>query len=218
MANTTILYGYWLSSCTWRVRAAMHLKKMTFEERSIDIVREKAQLTEQFRKINPSQKVPALFVDGATIVESMAIIEYLDDTRPDPPLKPITPLQRARMQEICEIIVSGIQPLQNIGLKRFFETEDKFTVFTKHWTERGLQSLEVLLKNSAGGYSVGNQMTKADLCLVPQVYNAVTRHKLDLGKYPILSKLYEKLLKEESFRKTHPMIVKVQKKLTLPTL
>ncbi|XP_047515086.1 probable maleylacetoacetate isomerase 1 isoform X2 [Pieris napi] len=210
MANTTILYGYWLSSCTWRVRAAMNLKKMTFEERSIDIVREKAQLTEQFRAINPSQKVPALFVDGATIVESMAIIDYLDDTRPDPPLKPSTPLQRARMQEICE-------PLQNIGLKRYFETEDKYTVFTKHWTERGLQSLEELFKNSAGAYSVGDQMTKADLCLVPQVYNAVTRHKLDLGKYPILSKLYEKLLKEESFRKTHPMIVRGQK-YTLPNL
>ncbi|XP_045513871.1 probable maleylacetoacetate isomerase 1 isoform X2 [Pieris brassicae] len=205
MANTTILYGYWLSSCTWRVRVAMHLKNMAFEERSIDIVREKAQLTPQFRAINPSQKVPALFVDGATIVESMAIIDYLDDTRPDPPLKPSTPLQRARMQEICE-------PLQNIGLKSYFETDDKYTVFTKHWTERRLQSLEELLKNSAGAYSVGDQMTKADLCLVPQVYNAVTRHKLDLGKYPIVSKLYEKLLKEESFRKTHPMIVKDQKK------
>lgn len=76
----------------------------------------------------------------------------------------------------CEqTIVSGIQPLQNIGLKGYFETEDKYTILTKRWTERGLQSLEELLKNSAGTYSVGDQITKADLCLVPQVYNAVTR-------------------------------------------
>ncbi|CAK1548359.1 unnamed protein product [Leptosia nina] len=204
----TILYGFWLSSCTWRVRAALHLKKIPYEERSVDILHEKAQLTDQYRAINPSQKVPALCIDGATLVESMAIIEYLDETRPEPPLKPPSPLQRARMQEICETVVSGIQPLQNIGLKGYFETEDKYTAFTKYWTERGLQSLEELLTKSAGTYCVGDQFTKADLCLVPQLYNAVTRHKLDLGKYRTVSQLYEKLLKEQSFEETHPKKVR----------
>ncbi|CAG4924528.1 unnamed protein product [Colias eurytheme] len=207
----TILYGFWLSSCTWRVRAALHLKKIPYEERSVDIVQKQAHLSEQFRAIHPSQKVPALIIDDDTIVESMAIINYLEDTRPTPTLTPPTPLLKARMQEICETVVSGIQPLQNIGLKSYFDSEDKYKAFTKHWTKRGLQSLEKLLQNSAGSFCIGDQLTKADLCLVPQVFNAVTRHELELGEYPILSKLYEKLLKEETFEETHPNNVRGRK-------
>ncbi|CAH0722398.1 unnamed protein product, partial [Brenthis ino] len=169
-----LLYGFWLSSCSWRVRAALILKGVPFEERRVDIIRECKHLTDEYKSINPSQKVPALVIDGATLVESMAILQYLEDTRPKPTLQPNTPLHRARMREICETVVSGIQPLQNIGIRAHFDTEDRYKKFTRYWTARGLQTLEELLQKSAGRYCVGDRLTMADLCLVPQLYNAST--------------------------------------------
>ncbi|CAK1599585.1 unnamed protein product [Parnassius mnemosyne] len=200
----TTLYAFWLSSCSWRVRAGLHFKKIPFEEKPVDILREKRHLTEEFRTINPAQKVPALVIDGTTITESMAILQYLEETRPEPTLMPNTPLLRTRMREICEIIVSGIQPLQNVGLQSHFETKEKFHTFTKYWTERGLQTLEKQLKNTSGLYCVGDQISMADLCLVPQLYNAVTRFQMDLKQHPTVSKLYESLLQQEVFKETHP--------------
>ncbi|CAB3236986.1 unnamed protein product [Arctia plantaginis] len=179
-----ILYAYWLSSCSWRVRAALTLKKIPFEERTVDIVKEKKQFTEDYRAINPAQKVPALAIDNVVLVESMAIIQYLEETRPQPALIPKTPLLRARMREICEIVVSGIQPLQNFGLKPQFETEDQFQKFTKHFSERGLPL---------------------------QFYNAYSRYSLDSAKYPTISEIYNTLLQHEVFQKTHPKNVKPKK-------
>ncbi|PZC72103.1 hypothetical protein B5X24_HaOG200237 [Helicoverpa armigera] len=207
-SNRAIMYGYYLSSCSWRVRAALQYKRIPFEERSVDIVKARQQSTEEYRAINPAQKVPALVIDNVTLVESMAILQYLEDTRPEPTLTPKTPLLRAKMTELCEIVVSGIQPLQNVGLRPHFESLQKYQKFTKYWTERGLQTLEDLLQKSAGKYCVGDQITMADICLVPQLYNAVSRHELDLSKYPTVSKLYQTLLNENFFQQTHPEKVK----------
>uniref|UniRef100_A0A2A4JJE7 maleylacetoacetate isomerase n=1 Tax=Heliothis virescens TaxID=7102 RepID=A0A2A4JJE7_HELVI len=206
--NRAILYAYYLSSCSWRVRAALHFKRIPFEERSVDIVKARQQSTDEFRAINPAQKVPALVIDNVTLVESMAILQYLEDTRPEPTLTPKTPLLKAKMTELCEIVVSGIQPLQNVGLRPHFESAQQYKKFTRYWTERGLQTLEELLQKSAGKYCVGDQITMADICLVPQLYNAATRHELDLSKYPTLSKLYQALLNENVFQQTHPEKVK----------
>ncbi|KAM3966750.1 glutathione S-transferae zeta 2 [Aphomia sociella] len=208
--NRAILYGHWLSSCTWRVRAALALKRIPFEERHIDIVKQQSQLTEQYKNINPAQKVPALIIDGETLVESMAILQYLEDTRAEPRLMPADPLQKARMREICEIIVSGIQPLQNTGLKSHFETQQQYEKFTIYWCDRGLKTLEDLLKKSNGSYCVGDQLSMADLCLIPQLYNATTRFALKLDKYPTLSKLNSSLLKEKVFQDTHPKVSKTK--------
>ncbi|CAH2100149.1 unnamed protein product [Euphydryas editha] len=149
-------------------------------------------------------------LDGATLVESMAIIQYLEETRPKPSLLPDTPLLRAHMREICETIVSGVQPLQNIGLLSHFHTEDQYKKFTKYWTERGLQTLEELLQKSAGKFCIKDKLSMADLCLVPQLYNAVTRHELSLDKFPTVSTLYETLLKEKTFSETHPKNIKLK--------
>lgn len=174
----------------------------------MDIVKARQQSTEEYRAINPAQKVPALVIDNVTLVESMAILQYLEDTRPEPTLTPKTPLLRAKMTELCEIVVSGIQPLQNVGLRPHFESLQKYQKFTKYWTERGLQTLEDLVQKSAEKYCVGDQITMADICLVPQLYNAVSRHELDLSKYPTVSKLYQTLLNENFFQQTHPEKVK----------
>ncbi|CAH0600660.1 unnamed protein product [Chrysodeixis includens] len=203
-----ILYGFWQSSCTWRVRAALRLKNIPFEERVVDIVKTKQQSTDQFRAINPAQKVPALLIDDQTLVESMAILQYLEETRPEPSLTPGTLMERVQMRQICETIVSGIQPLQNVGLKRSFETLEEYQKFTKYWTLRGLQTLEELLQKSAGKYCIGDQITLADLCLVPQSYNAVSRSTTDLKEFPTVAKLYKTLLNEKVFKETHPEYVK----------
>ncbi|GBP41733.1 Probable maleylacetoacetate isomerase 1 [Eumeta japonica] len=106
----------------------------------------------------------------------MAILQYLEDTRPLPSLWPSDPLQRARVREICETVVSGIQPLQNVGLKKYFSSADQFQTFAQTIAQRGLQTLEELLKNSSGGkYCVGDQLTAADICFVPQIFNAAGR-------------------------------------------
>ncbi|CAH2068369.1 unnamed protein product, partial [Iphiclides podalirius] len=208
LGNRATLYAFWLSSCSWRVRAGLQFKGIPFDEENVDIVREKRHLTEQFRTINPAQKVPALVIDGTTIIESMAILQYLEDTRPEPTLMPNTPLLRARMREICETIVSGIQPLQNVGLRSRLGSKEQFQSFTKYWTERGLQTVEDQLKSTSGHYCVGDQITMADLCLVPQVYNAINRFNLDLKQHPTIHKLFENLLKEDIFLKTHPENIK----------
>ncbi|KAL0850350.1 hypothetical protein ABMA28_012180 [Loxostege sticticalis] len=207
-ADKVILYGFRFSSCTWRVRAALTFKGIPFEELKVDILKAQDQLTEKYRAINPAQKIPAAVIDGATIVESMAIIQYLEDTRPGPKLTPESPLEKARVREICEVIVSGIMPLQNIGLKPHFDTEDQFLKFCRHWCERGLQTLEELLKRSAGSYCVGDQLSLADLCLVPQLYNITKRFEMQIDKYTTLSKLNEKLLAEPVFKETHPNSLK----------
>ncbi|XP_060809876.1 probable maleylacetoacetate isomerase 1 isoform X2 [Amyelois transitella] len=199
-----VLYGYRFSSCSWRVRAALHLKRIPFEERQVDIVKNLSHLTEEYKLINPAQKVPTLIIDGETLVESMAILQYLEDTRPQPSLTPAKPLPKARMREICEIIVSGIQPLQNIGLRQLFASEEKYLQNGRDVCERGLQTLETLLKKTAGTYCVGDKITMADLCLVPQMFNATNRFKVKADKYLIVTKLYRKLLEEEVFQVTHP--------------
>ncbi|XP_026323959.1 probable maleylacetoacetate isomerase 1 [Hyposmocoma kahamanoa] len=138
----------------------------------------------------------------------MAILQYLEDTRPEPSLTPANLLQKTHMRAICETIVSGIQPLQNLGLRPRFDTEQQFQKFALYHTERGLQTLEELLKKTAGEFCVGDQLTMADLCFVPQLFNATTRTQLDISKYPTVSKLYEGLLKKEVFKETHPHVVK----------
>ncbi|XP_026725844.1 probable maleylacetoacetate isomerase 1 isoform X2 [Trichoplusia ni] len=208
--NGAILYGFWQSSCSWRVRAALRFKNIPYEERGVDIVKTKQQGTEQYRAINPAQKVPALVIDNETLVESMAIVQYLEESRPQPSLMPGTLMERVQMRQICETIVSGIQPLQNIGIKRSFSTLEEYLKFSKYWTERGLLTLEELLRKSAGKCCVGDQITIADLCLVPQTYNAVSRFTPDLSKYPTVSKVYKALLNEKVFQETHPEYVKTK--------
>lgn len=110
-------------------------------------------------------------LDGHTLVESIAIMHYLEETRPQPPLLPADPYDRCKVREICEIIVSGIQPLQNLGLLTHIDAEKRMD-WAQHWIMRGFDAIEKLLSASAGRYCVGDQISMADCCLVPQVFNA----------------------------------------------
>ncbi|KAG8448979.1 hypothetical protein GDO86_015882 [Hymenochirus boettgeri] len=147
------------------------------------------------------QQVPALHIDGVTLNQSLAIIEYLEETRPEPPLLPSDPKKRAQVRMICDNIVSGIQPLQNLHVLQ--KVGEKKLEWAQHFITRGFQALEKILENTAGRFCVGDQVTIADLCLVPQVTNA-ERFNLDIAPYPTISRINKSLLQLPAFQVSHP--------------
>ncbi|XP_017122700.1 probable maleylacetoacetate isomerase 1 [Drosophila elegans] len=199
-----ILYSNWSSSCSWRVRVALAIKGIDYEIKPTSLLKtvNDNAYTEEYRKVNPLQKVPALKIDGHTLCDSVAIMHYLEETRPQPALLPQDPVKRAKVREIVELICSGIQPLQNSSVLELIGKEQSLK-WAQHWIARGFQGLEQVLSQSAGWCCVGDDLTMADICLVPQVRNA-RRYKADLAPYPTINRLNEDLQELELFRSTHP--------------
>ena len=210
------LYGYWHSSCTWRVRIALSAKGIPYETIIINLS-EKDQMSEAHTSRNPMQQVPVLeCVDGETktvvkLSQSLAIIEFLESAFPNQggQLLPLDPVARAKVKEVAELVASGIQPLQNLSVRNFVENICEVgsgMQFARTSIENGLRSLEVLLApyhdvspvgrytvsgNSAGGpFALGTHgPTLADICLVPQLYNARRVFEVDCSRYPTLLKI-----------------------------
>ena len=164
------------------------------------------QLTPEYTAVNPSQEVPTLEIDGLVLRQSLAIIEYLDETRPGPvALLPKGAAERAQVRELCAVIASGIQPVQNLRVLRkvmgFFEGDEKAAkkVEWGQWViSKGFTALEKLLEATAGKYCFGDDITLADLCLVPQIYNA-GRFKVDMGPFPIIDRVGKELNQHPAF-------------------
>ncbi|XP_018047360.1 PREDICTED: probable maleylacetoacetate isomerase 2 [Atta colombica] len=198
-----VLYSYWRSSCSWRVRIALNLKEIPYDIKPVNLVKSGGeQHSNEFREINPMEKVPALHIDNHTLIESLNILQYLEETRPNRSLMPVDPIKRARVREICEIIASGIQPLQNIGLLTHVGEERK-TEWAQNWITRGFTAVEKLLLSSAGKYCVGDEITLADCCLVPQIYNARKFH-VDLKPFSTILRVDRHLEHHPAFTTTHP--------------
>ena len=185
---STILYQYWRSSASYRVRWALAKKGIPFESAPVDLL-SGAQRSEEHLARNPMGHVPALFIDGHLLAESVAILEYLEETRPEPPLYPKTPLARARVRQVVELIASGVQPLQNlIVLGKVSKDHAEQRAWAAFFNERALVACEALLLRideelGAGQFAVGDQLTAADLFLVPQV-GAARRFGVDVVKFP----------------------------------
>jgi len=184
-----ILYQFWASSASWRVRWALAHKRVPHDVVAVDL-RAGEQLTAEHRARNPMGHVPALSVGGRCLAESVAILEYLDETYPSPPLYPRDPWQRARVRQACELVNSGIQPLQNlVALRRHSDDPGEHRAWGHFFNERGLLALEVLLRDidgergGTGRFAVGDTLSAADLFLVPQVYSA-RRFRVDLERMP----------------------------------
>jgi maleylpyruvate isomerase len=184
------LYSYWRSSCAWRVRIVLHLKKLEYAYVPVNIA---PGVNEQqgaaYAAINRFQQVPTLewIEESMTrrLTQSTAIIEYLEELRPDPPLLPRELLKRARVREAVQIINSGIQPLQNTWLQgrlRELAGDAPVPAFVQNVIQRGLTVLEAHAQIHAGRYSIGDEVTLADVYLVPQLYNA-RRANVDLTPY-----------------------------------
>jgi maleylpyruvate isomerase len=204
MQPTLTLYHYWRSSCSWRVRWALDLKGLSYESVPVNILTGE-HLTESYRKKNPSGLLPSLELDGKFFGESLAILEWLEERWPNPALLPKDPLDRMVVRQLALTIVAGTQPLQNPSLIKYFEPDEAHRPkHMRHWIHKGLENYEALLtKTPAGTFSFGDTLTIADLCLVPQVYNAL-RFQVDLASMPRVKKVYDHCLTLPSCDRSAP--------------
>uniref|UniRef100_A0A8R1DWJ4 maleylacetoacetate isomerase n=1 Tax=Caenorhabditis japonica TaxID=281687 RepID=A0A8R1DWJ4_CAEJA len=200
-----ILYSYWRSSCAWRVRIALALKGIEYEYRPIDLFSKTSKNNPEFVAHNPAKKVPTLLINGLSLTESLAIIEYLDEAYPNPPLLPKELDKRAYARAISLHIVSGIQPLQAISLHKMLnEKEPGYGDFwCKHFVTRGFEALEKLLIKHSGTFCVGEQLSIADLNLPSIIFNAKI-YKVDMTPYPTINRIAATLAEIPQFQAAHP--------------
>ncbi|CAG9312136.1 unnamed protein product [Blepharisma stoltei] len=197
------LFSYWRSSCSWRVRIVLSIKNIPHHYHAINLLSGE-QKGDEFIEKNPLKQVPYLHGEGVGISQSLAIIHYLEDIQPTPSVLPSTPILRAKMWEICEIINSWIQPLQNLTIiNRIEALGGNKTEWAAEVITDGLRAVERVLEQVAGTYCVGDQLTIADACLVPQVYNA-RRFNVDLTPFPIVSRVTEALLALPEIQRAAP--------------
>ncbi len=202
------LYGYFRSSAAYRVRIALNLKKLPYEQASVHLTKNGGwQWSDEFRAINPQKRVPALALStGEVLLQSLAIIEYLDEIEPEPPLLPADPIARAQVRAVAQIIACDIHPLNNLVALNYLRGPLKHEqadvdAWYHHWVKQGFDAVEELLR--PGPYCFGTQVTVADVCLVPQVFNA-RRLKVDLAKYPKIAAIDAACLKLPAFDKARP--------------
>ncbi len=197
------LYSYYRSSSAYRVRIVLEIKNISYEYRAIHLLKDGGeQYTRDYRKLNPMAQVPILVHNGYSLTQSLPIIEYLDTSFPTPSLLPKEIKARCRVLKLCEMVNSGIQPLQNLSvLKKVEELGGDRAEWSEYWIQRGFQALEEEMQE--GTFSFGNQLTAADAFLVPQVYNA-KRFNVDMTPFPKVTSVYEKCIVMEPFKKAHP--------------
>jgi len=205
------LYNYWRSSCSFRVRIALHYKNIPFEYIPIHLVKNGGeQHRPEYASKNAMEQVPVLEVQDATgktqlISQSVAILEYLEEVYPKPALLPKDPVQKALARKLVEIVNSGIQPFQGLKLGEYISQPGKFdrTEWIAFWNTHGLTALEKEAKKSAGKYMVGDHISLADACLVPQMY-ASRRVGVKTEAFPTLHKVEQLCLEHPAFQKSHP--------------
>ena len=204
-----ILRSYWRSSCSWRVRIALNVKGLDYETISVHLVRDGGEQHQaEHRSLNPMRELPVLMVDEQPIAQSMAILEFLEETYPDPPLLPQSEFARARVRQMAEIINSGIQPVQNLRVMQrlgsaFDLSKAEQIGWSKEWIEFGFEGLHRLIQRYGGRYSFGDDISYADLCLIPQLYNA-RRFGVDIERFPRLLEVESELVDVPAFVAAHP--------------
>lgn len=201
------LYDYWRSTAAYRVRIALHMKGLEFEQMPIDL-RAGGQRSQEYLAVNPQGLIP-YFIDGdLAIGQSLAIIDYLEETHPEPAVLPADPKARARVRAIAQIIASDIHPLNNLRILRYLERDLghdqlKRLIWYHRWLADGFKAIEVTIKDTAGDFCFGDEPTLADICLIPQVYNA-KRYEVDLGPFPTIRTINDHCQDIEAFAKAAP--------------
>jgi maleylpyruvate isomerase len=202
------LYNYYRSSAAYRVRIALNLKGIGYEAIPIHLTKDGGkQFSAEYRAINPQARVPSLVLDDRTILhQSLAICEYLEETHPAPALLPKDPVARAKIRAVAQIIACDIHPIDNLAplnyLRRVLKhNDDEVNAWYRHWVVEGFNAIEELLGD--GPFCFGSQPTLADVCLVPQVYNA-KRFKVSFDKYPKIAAAEAACQKLPAFEKAKP--------------
>jgi maleylacetoacetate isomerase len=212
MTEAIKLYSYWRSSAAYRVRIALNLKQLTYEIIPVNLIGNGGeQHSESYREINPQASVPTL-LDGARVFrQSMAIIEYLDEAYPGNfALLPSTARERARVRALAQTVACDIHPLNNLRVMRFLEREFSSPQverdrWSRHWIVEGFRALETMLDDntSTGLFCDGDTPTLADVCLIPQIYNA-RRFDVDMTNYPTMLRIEQQCLEMPAFIAARP--------------
>ncbi len=206
-----ILYDYWRSSAGYRVRIALNLKELDYQHESVHLVREGGeQKMPAYRAINPQGLVPALQVGSETLTQSLAIIEWLDERYPEPALLPATAIAKAKVRALALMVACDIHPLNNLRVMKWLKQEAELTDETymrwyHHWIIEGFTAFEkqLVLYQGNSQFCAGEQAGIADICLIPQVYNA-ERFNCDISNFPRIKKIAEYCRKIPAFEKALP--------------
>ncbi|MCT4654914.1 MAG: maleylacetoacetate isomerase [Cohaesibacter sp.] len=206
-----ILYGYFRSSAAYRLRIALNLKGIAYEHRTVHLLKQGGeQLLPEHVVRNPQALVPTLEIDGAMLSQSLAILDYLDETRPDRSLLPQNSLARARMRAFNQSIACEIHPVNNLRILKYLVTElgaseEQKVDWYRHWVETGLRASLALLKEqeNVGRFCYGDSPSQADCCLIPQLYNA-RRFECDMSGLEHLLEIEAEANKLDAFHKAHP--------------
>jgi len=205
------LYTYFRSTASYRVRIALNLKGLAYEALPVHLLRNGGeQLTEAYRAVNPAALLPALDDDGSVIGQSLAIIEYLEETRPQVPLLPTAAADRARVRALALTVAADTHPLGNLRVLKYLKgelnlSEEVKLEWQRHWLSAGMATLERLLAGDprTGRYCHGDMPTLADCCLVPQVFGA-QRFGVDLAPYPTVMRIFDACAELPAFQQAHP--------------
>jgi len=202
-----VLYDYFRSSAAYRVRIALKIKNVDYEARQIDL-RADEQKSDEYRKANPQGLVPMLEIDGHRLTQSLAIINYLDIRFPVPPLIPASAAERAHVVALGMTVACDIHPLNNLRVLKYLKNElghsqEEVDGWYAHWVREGLSALEALAAPRAGKFLWGDGVTAADVCLVPQLYNA-RRFNVPIDDFPTLLRAEENANNIEAFAAAHP--------------
>ena len=211
MSEELRLYSYWRSSAAYRVRIGLNLKGLAYEIVPVHLLRDGGeQLTDAFAANNPQKLVPVLQHGQRMFRQSLAILEYVDEVWPSPPLLPATSRERQRVRALAQLVAMDVHPLNNLRVMRYLEREwnvpqAERDSWTRHWILEGFDAMEALLRDhpATGTFCDGFSPTIADCCLVPQVYNA-RRFGVDMARYPTISAIEQACLELPEFRDAAP--------------
>ncbi len=211
MSEGMTLYSYWRSSAAWRVRIALALKALPHDIQPVHLLKDGGQQHQaDYRRLNPQARVPTLLDGERVLTQSLAIIEYLDECYPEPALLPPTPRERARVRAMAQLVACDIHPVNNLRVLQRLEQQfgadgEAKTQWMHHWMRDGFDALEQMLADNpaTGDFCEGDHPSLADLCLVPQLYNA-RRFQLDLAPWPEIRRIEENCLALPAFSDTAP--------------
>ena len=202
-----VLYDYFRSSASYRVRIALNLKGVEYEQRPVNLA-EGAQKKKGFRALNPLGFVPMLDIDGHRLTQSLSIIVYLDQKYPEPRLMPVDPADGAHVRSMALTVACDIHPLNNLRVLKYLRgelglSENAKDQWYRHWVTEGLAALEEMARPHAGAFLFGDSPTIADVCLVPQLYNA-RRFSVPITDFPTLRRADETASAHAAFAAAHP--------------
>ena len=204
------LYGFSRSSAAFRVRIALNLKDLAWDHVNISLPGGD-QFGDDYLKVNPQARVPTLVDGDVSLFQSMAIIEYLDETHPEPPFLPADPVARARVRGLADIIACDIHPLNNLAVLKFLskpigaEKDTIEKVWYPHWIAEGFKALEAHLARDSetGTFAHGDTPGLVDICIVPQVFNA-QRYECDLAPFPTVTRIFDACMALDAFDDAQP--------------